>query len=100
MAVPAEGHPGRSVFHASLEDDLLKNAQGCSQLVRPALGSRSCAEIESRPPRDVLKRQTLNNRLNLLRFEEVIEKQRDLLYRQRKAIRDEPAASGDSQWPA
>ena len=37
-----------------------------------------------------IETRNFNSRLNLLRFEEVIEKQRDLLYRQRKAIRDEP----------
>ena len=37
-----------------------------------------------------IETRNFNSRLNLLRFEEVIQKQRDLIYRQRKIIRDEP----------
>ena len=87
-----QGDPGRSVFHASLEDDLLHNA-------RAVLAARPIDARDPAPGRDLvpaaqrrIETRNFNSRLSLLRFEEAIQKQRDLIYRQRRIIRDEPEA--------
>ncbi len=85
-----QGDPGRSVFHASLEDDLLKNAQGVLVVCPTGSWDPAAARDRVMAAQRRIETRNFNSRLNLLRFEEVIEKQRDLLYRQRKAIRDEP----------
>jgi preprotein translocase subunit SecA len=85
-----QGDPGRTVVHASLEDELLREqpmpitkgdgpieATTAQQLVRAAQRRREA--------------QHFDQRLALSRFDAVIERQRDTLMAQRAAIRDDPA---------
>ncbi|HEY0331340.1 MAG TPA: preprotein translocase subunit SecA [Rhodopseudomonas sp.] len=80
-----QGDPGRTVFHAALDDDLLRLPHG-DLPSDPALAQRRIALAQQRQ-----EARGFDQRLALLRFDEVITTQRETLYAQRRAIRDEPA---------
>ncbi|MDB5653012.1 MAG: protein translocase subunit secA [Tardiphaga sp.] len=85
-----QGDPGRSVFHASLQDDLL--IPSCSIAtdglpVDPGIADRLIATAQQRHAS-----RGFDKRLALLRFDAVIQQQRQTLYAQRRAIRDEAEA--------
>jgi preprotein translocase subunit SecA len=84
-----QGDPGRSVFHASLQDDLLKNApvaitEISDVRIDPAIAHRLVAASQKR-----IEARRFNSRIGLLRFEAVIQRQRDTVYRMRREIRDD-----------
>jgi preprotein translocase subunit SecA len=84
-----QGDPGRSVFHASLQDDLLKNAPVAATEtsdfpIDPAIAHRLVAAAQKR-----IEARSFNTRIGLLRFEAVIQRQRDTVYRLRRTIRDD-----------
>jgi preprotein translocase subunit SecA len=84
-----QGDPGRSVFHASLQDDLLKNAPVAATAagdipIDPAIAHRLVVAAQKR-----IEARSFNTRIGLLRFEAVIQRQRDTVYRLRRTIRDD-----------
>ena len=85
-----QGDPGRSVFHASLEDDLLSNdrlpgtAIGDAP-IDPSISGRFVVSAQRRS-----EARSFDRRMNLLRFEAVIERQREAIYGKRIAVRDDP----------
>ena len=85
-----QGDPGRSVFHASLQDDLLQDAAVAAVAngdlpVDPAIAQRFVAATQKRN-----EAHSFDNRMGLLRFEAVIQRQRDTIYSMRRTIRDDP----------
>jgi preprotein translocase subunit SecA len=84
-----QGDPGRSIFHASLEDELLTNAaittQPAEQTARiaPAVGSRLIRAAQKRH-----EIRSFDRRLGLLRFDTIIQRQREDFYDLRRNIRD------------
>jgi preprotein translocase subunit SecA len=86
-----QGDPGRSVFHTSLQDDLLRN----DRITATAFGD---APIDSTIARRFVataqrrsEARSFDRRMSLLRFEAVIERQRETIYSKRLAVRDDPA---------
>jgi preprotein translocase subunit SecA len=85
-----QGDPGRSVFHASLQDDLLRNdlitatAIGDVPIDLP-IAQRFVATAQRRS-----ETRGFDRRMSLLRFEAVIERQRETVYGKRLAVRDDP----------
>ncbi len=84
-----QGDPGRSVFHTSLQDDLLKNApvvatETGDAPIDPAIAYRLVAAAQKR-----IESRGFDSRMGLLRFEAVIQRQRDTIYRLRRTIRDD-----------
>ncbi len=84
-----QGDPGRSVFHASLQDDLLKDAPIVATKagdipIDPAIARRLVAAAQKR-----IETRSFNTRIGLLRFECVIQRQRDTAYGMRRTIRDD-----------
>jgi preprotein translocase subunit SecA len=85
-----QGDPGRSVFHASLEDDLLEHGRMTATAIGdipidPAIAKRLVATAQKRR-----ETRSFDHRMALLRFEAVIERQRETVYSKRRAIRDDP----------
>lgn len=80
-----QGDPGRSIFHAALDDELLRTPQPAPSF-DPAPAQRLVVAAQARE-----EARSFDQRLALLRFDEVITKQRETLYAQRRAIRDDPA---------
>lgn len=87
-----QGDPGRSVFHASLEDEFLKTAAISSPptllteqaaTIAPSVANRL---IEAAQKRHGIR--SFNRRLSLLRFDTIIQRQRDKFYDLRHSIRD------------
>ena len=84
-----QGDPGRSIFHASLEDELLTNAaittRPMEQTARiaPAVGSRLIRAAQKRH-----EIRSFDRRLGLLRFDTIIQRQREDFYDLRRNIRD------------
>jgi len=85
-----QGDPGRSVVHASLEDDLLRDhpmpVLAGDGRIDPATAQRLIDAAQQRR-----EAQSFDQRLALSRFDAVIEQQRDALIAQRSGIRDDPA---------
>jgi preprotein translocase subunit SecA len=87
-----QGDPGRSVIHASLQDELLRDApmpmlpaEGDGP-VDPSMAQRLVGQAQRRRAA-----HGYDQRLALMRFDAVIERQRDAIIAQRLAIRDDPA---------
>ena len=82
-----QGDPGRSVVHASIEDDLLKDTKlamavtGGNQ-IKPVVAHRLVAVAQRRR-----EAHSFDERIALLRFEQVIHRQRASVYDQRRTIR-------------
>ncbi|ABE64370.1 protein translocase subunit secA [Nitrobacter hamburgensis X14] len=84
-----QGDPGRSVFHASLEDEFLTNA--AISVTRPEQAATIASSVASRLIRAAQKRHEIysfDRRLGLLRFDTIIQRQRDHVYDLRRSIRD------------
>jgi preprotein translocase subunit SecA len=84
-----QGDPGRSVFHASLDDDVLAHA--AISLPRSEQNATIAPAVASRLIRAAQKRQetrSFDRRLSLLRFDTIIQTQRDQVYDLRRDIRD------------
>jgi preprotein translocase subunit SecA len=85
-----QGDPGRSIFHASLQDDLLKTA--AAKLPLPAGGAVIASPVARRVLRAAQKRhesQSFDRRLGLLRFDTIIQQQYDTFYDLRRDIHDQ-----------
>jgi preprotein translocase subunit SecA len=84
-----QGDPGRSIFHASLEDEFLANV---AITVPPANQTAAVApSVASRLIRAAQKRhetRSFERRLALLQFDTIIQSQRDHVYDLRRDIRD------------
>jgi preprotein translocase subunit SecA len=81
-----QGDPGRSVFHASLQDDLLATAGPIvidGAQVDPTAARQLIGAAQKRG-----ERRDFDKRLSSLRFDAVIQQQRRTIYGQRRAIRD------------
>jgi len=83
-----QGDPGRSIFHASLEDDVLTSAainipSPSATVIAPAAAKRL---VEAAQRRHATR--SLDRRLGLLRFDAIIQQQREALYSLRQNIRD------------
>jgi preprotein translocase subunit SecA len=84
-----QGDPGRSVFHASLEDEFLTNAAISAPPTEQA--ATIAPSVASRLIRATQKRheiRSFDRRLGLLRFDTIIQSQRDHVYDMRHNIRD------------
>jgi preprotein translocase subunit SecA len=84
-----QGDPGRSVFHASLEDEFLTGA--AISLPSSAQAATIAAPVASRVIRAAQKRHENRNfdrRLGLLRFDAIIQRQHDAFYELRRNLRD------------
>jgi preprotein translocase subunit SecA len=84
-----QGDPGRSIFHASLEDEFLTNA--AISVPRPEQAATIAPAVASRLIRAAQKRheiRSFDRRLGLLRFDTIIQRQRDNVYDLRRDIRD------------
>jgi preprotein translocase subunit SecA len=84
-----QGDPGRSVIHASLEDELLTG----TAISLPPSGRTAtvAASVASRVIRAAQKRhesRSFDRRLGLLRFDAIIQRQRDTFYDLRRQLRD------------
>jgi preprotein translocase subunit SecA len=84
-----QGDPGRSVFHASLEDEFLTGAA----ISLPSSGQATtvAAPVANRLIRAAQKRHENRNfdrRLGLLRFDAIIQRQHDTFYELRRNLRD------------
>jgi preprotein translocase subunit SecA len=84
-----QGDPGRSIFHASLEDELLTNAA----ITAPPNEQTApiATAVASRLIRAAQKRheiRSFDQRLGLLRFDTIIQRQREDFYDLRRNIRD------------
>ncbi|MEO6946039.1 MAG: preprotein translocase subunit SecA [Nitrobacter sp.] len=85
-----QGDAGRSIFHASLQDDLLNTA--AAQLPLPPGGAVIASSVARRVLRAAQKRQecqSFDRRLGLLRFDTIIQRQYDTFYDLRRDIRDQ-----------
>lgn len=80
-----QGDPGRSVFHAAPDDELLKSAQNAlnRDIDRADLPHR----IEA--TQSLNARASSEQRFSLSRFDQVIDLQRRVVYDRRQSIRDE-----------
>jgi preprotein translocase subunit SecA len=84
-----QGDPGRSIFHASLEDELLTNAaittppNEQTASIAPAIASRLIRAAQKRH-----EIRSFDQRLGLLRFDTIIQRQREDFYDLRRNIRD------------
>jgi preprotein translocase subunit SecA len=84
-----QGDPGRSIFHASLEDEFLTNAAISAPPTEQA--TTIAPSVASRLIRAAQKRheaRSFDRRLGLLRFDTIIQRQRDNVYDLRHNIRD------------
>ncbi|MEH6952142.1 preprotein translocase subunit SecA [Nitrobacter sp. NHB1] len=84
-----QGDPGRSIFHASLEDEFLTNA--AISVAQPEQAATIAPSVASRLIRAAQKRhevRSFDRRLGLLRFDTIIQSQRDHVYDLRHTIRD------------
>ena len=84
-----QGDPGRSVFHAALDDEFLANA--AISVPRPDQNAPIAPAVASRLTRAAQKRheiRSFDRRLGLLRFDAIIQRQRDNIYDLRRNIRD------------
>lgn len=86
-----QGDPGCSIFHAALDDDLLKSA---SQPLSASHAEHSIQPTLIRAQLDAAQARHasagLEQRFNLSRFDQVIDLQRRIIYDRRLTIRDEP----------
>jgi preprotein translocase subunit SecA len=85
-----QGDPGRSVIHASLQDELL-NTTATAAIPSSVPGSSIASPVAHRLVRAAQKRhesRSFDRRLSLLRFDAVIQRQRDTTYDLRREIRD------------
>lgn len=85
-----QGDPGRSVFHASLQDDLLKNdriavTENGDVPIDSTIAERFVATAQRRS-----EARGFDRRIGLLRFEALIDRQRQSIYSRRLDIRDDP----------
>ncbi|GAA3842269.1 preprotein translocase subunit SecA [[Pseudomonas] carboxydohydrogena] len=84
-----QGDPGRSIIHASLDDDVLTG-----RTVNPPLFDRTATvppSVAQRVIRSAQKRhenRSFERRLGLLRFDAIIQRQHDTLYELRRDLRD------------
>lgn len=84
-----QGDPGAAIFHASLEDASLQHARGSlsartnDAAVHPAIGGRLISAMQRRNAA-----HGLEARLGLLRFEDIIQQQRETVHALRIDIRD------------
>ena len=84
-----QGDPGRSIFHASLEDEFLTTA--AVRAPSPVQNSPVATSVAKRLIRTAQRRHETRNidrRLGLLRFDAIIQHQYDTLYDMRRDIRD------------
>lgn len=84
-----QGDPGRSVFHASLQDELLNTSTAA--LPPSTHGSVITSPVANRLVRAAQKRyesRSFDRRLSLLRFDAIIQRQRDTTYDLRRDVRD------------
>jgi preprotein translocase subunit SecA len=85
-----QGDPGRSVFHVSVEDNLLQNPTA-AKIARPGYPADPALALDLfTAAQRRIEARSFDSRLSLLRFEEMIQRQRDLIYSQREKIRDDP----------
>ncbi len=90
-----QGDPGRSIFHAAPDDDLLESALKAP----PAQDAERCFNPEElrtqiNAAQSLHASTTLEQRFSLSRFDQVIDLQRRVVYDRRLAIRDEPDPLG------
>jgi preprotein translocase subunit SecA len=84
-----QGDPGRSIFHASLEDEFLTNAAVTAPHIEqttpvaPAVATRLIRAAQKRH-----EIRSFDRRLGLLRFDAIIQRQREEFYDLRRNIRD------------
>jgi preprotein translocase subunit SecA len=84
-----QGDPGRSIFHASLEDEFLTTA--AIGPLPPAQKNHVAQSIATRLIRAAQARhetRSYDRRLSVLRFDAIIQRQHDTLYDMRRDIRD------------
>jgi preprotein translocase subunit SecA len=84
-----QGDPGRSIFHAALDDEFLTAA--AIRPPAPAQGNPVAPSVASRLIRAAQSRhetRSIDRRLGLLRFDAIIQRQYDTLYDMRRDIRD------------
>lgn len=84
-----QGDPGRSIFHASLEDEVLTTA--AIRAPSPTQGNPVASSVAQRLIRAAQARhetRSVDRRLGLLRFDAIIQRQYDTLYDMRRDIRD------------
>ena len=84
-----QGDPGRSIFHASLEDEFLATA--AIRMPSSAQGNPIAPGIAKRLIHAAQQRhgtRSFDRRLMLLRFDAIIQRQYDTLYDMRRDIRD------------
>lgn len=85
-----QGDPGRSTFHAALEDEVLTTA--AIRAPSPAQGRPVASSVAKRLIRAAQARheiRSVDRRLGLLRFDAIIQRQYDTLYDMRRDIRDD-----------
>jgi preprotein translocase subunit SecA len=93
-----QGDPGRSIFHASLEDEFLTTA--ATRTPTPAEGNPIAPSLAKRLTRAAQSRhetRSFDRRLGLLRFDAIIQRQHDTLCGIRRDIRDDTDPFGMAQ---
>jgi preprotein translocase subunit SecA len=87
-----QGDPGRSVFHASLQDEFLRTAAiHAPPTLLTEQAARIAPSVASRLIEAAQKQheiRSFDRRLGLLRFDAIIQRQRDNVYDLRHSIRD------------
>lgn len=84
-----QGDPGETIFHASLEDDLLQQGPSLTKLNKSPIADPAVAQRLVRRAQKQNESRNFDERITLLRFEATIQRQRQTIYEQRRSIRDD-----------
>jgi preprotein translocase subunit SecA len=98
-----QGDPGESQFYLSLEDNLLKIFGGsrAKKLAEkyadqpediPIAGG--AAERAVKAAQDLIEAKNADQRKNVLKFDDIISRQRDLIYKERQAVLESDSLAG------
>ena len=98
-----QGDPGVSQFYLSLEDNLLKIFGGprAEKLIakyvgypkdKPIVGG--AAERAVKAAQDLIEAKNADQRKNVLKYDDIISRQRDLIYKERQAVLESDSLAG------
>ncbi|RRF93069.1 MAG: preprotein translocase subunit SecA [Eubacteriaceae bacterium] len=98
-----QGDPGVSQFYLSLEDNLLKIFGGprAEKLIakyvgypkdKPIVGG--AAERAVKAAQDLIEAKNADQRKNVLKYDDIISRQRDLIYKERQAVLESGSLAG------
>ena len=98
-----QGDPGVSQFYLSLEDNLLKIFGGprAEKLIakyvgypkdKPIVGG--AAERAVKAAQDLIEAKNADQRQNVLKYDDIISRQRDLIYKERQAVLESDSLAG------